>query len=150
MGFFFMKDLKSVSGLHWICMYIKANAMTVRFIWCYISSTYKILIWFDKYSIFKVLDKSLSWYLSIDFCCELLPYIDLCVMITRVSCIWSSVILYNLNLLGEGGCKYKIYYMQLSYCKFCIYTHPVKSKLYNMTAGWILRWTEQFAISNVK
>ena len=29
-----------------------------------------------------------------------------------------------MNLLG--GCKYKIY--NLSYCKFCIYTHPVNSK----------------------
>ena len=101
-----------------------------------------------------MLDKSLSWYLSIDlcFCCELLPYIDLCVMITRVSCIWSSVILYILNLLG--GCKYKIYYMQLSYCKFCIYTHPVISKFTIWqqagSLGGVNSLTALFVISNVK
>ena len=34
-----------------------------------------------------------------------------------------------LNL--QDGCEYKK--LNLSYCKFCIYTHSVKFKIYNMT-----------------
>ena len=46
-------------------------------------------------------------------------------------------ILKILNLLG--GCKYKIY--KLSYSKFCIYTHQVKSKVLNDPTGFWRTYT---------
>ena len=55
-----------------------------------------------------------------------------------------------MNLLGE--CKYKIY--KLSYCKFCIYTHPVNSKFtiwqcHNVNSNFIFGYLHVFEKSFV-
>ena len=46
------------------------------------------------------------------------------------------------NLLD--GCEYTK--LNLSYCKFCIYTHPVKFKIYNMTLHYNIGFPIEAAI----